>query len=83
MEILRSSAKVLILAIIRLYQLLISGLLGSCCRFEPSCSSYAMEAIQSHGCIKGSGLGLRRVLRCHPWQPGGYDPVPKARVPQR
>lgn len=66
----------LIIAMIRFYRFAISGLLGSCCRFEPSCSLYTIDAIEKHGCLKGSGLGLWRILRCHPWQPGGYDPVP-------
>ncbi|MDQ2695213.1 MAG: membrane protein insertion efficiency factor YidD [Pseudomonadota bacterium] len=67
--------KVLILAI-RAYQWLISPLLGSRCRFAPSCSHYAAEAIQRHGPLPGVWLALRRLLRCHPWHPGGVDPVP-------
>ena len=62
--------------ILRCYQYAISGLLGARCRFEPSCSSYAMEAIKMHGCLKGCRLAGRRLLRCHPWHPGGIDPVP-------
>lgn len=65
-----------LIANIRVYRFAISALLGPCCRFEPSCSAYAMEAIQKHGCVKGGCLGLRRILRCHPWHPGGIDPVP-------
>jgi uncharacterized protein len=61
---------------IRLYQLLLSPLLGPRCRFYPSCSSYAVEAITIHGAMKGSYLATRRLLRCHPWNPGGLDPVP-------
>jgi len=67
---------VCLIAIIRLYRFAISRLWGNCCRFEPSCSAYAMEAIKIHGCPKGSFLALRRILRCHPWHPGGIDPVP-------
>lgn len=61
---------------IRGYQLAISPLLGNRCRFFPSCSDYALEALEKHGMNKGIWLGLRRVSRCHPWCPGGYDPVP-------
>ncbi|MDY0207894.1 MAG: membrane protein insertion efficiency factor YidD [Pseudomonas sp.] len=65
-----------LIAIIRGYQYFISPLLGHNCRFHPSCSTYAIEALQEHGALKGSYLGVRRLLRCHPWHPGGYDPVP-------
>jgi putative membrane protein insertion efficiency factor len=65
-----------LIAMIRCYRFAISALLGPCCRFEPSCSTYAMEALKAHGCLKGSRLAVRRVLRCHPWHPGGMDPVP-------
>jgi putative membrane protein insertion efficiency factor len=62
--------------LLRAYQLTISPLLGPRCRFYPSCSSYAMEALQLHGAAKGSLLAAKRVCRCHPWNDGGYDPVP-------
>ena len=62
---------------IRSYQLLISPLLGPRCRFYPSCSSYAIEAIDRFGVIKGGGLALRRISRCHPLNSGGVDPVPE------
>lgn len=65
-----------LIALVRFYRLFISGLLGNCCRFEPSCSTYAMEAIKMHGCLRGCRFALRRILRCHPWHPGGIDPVP-------
>lgn len=65
-----------LIASLRFYRFAISAFLGPCCRFEPSCSTYALEAIKRHGCLKGCGLSLRRVLRCHPWQAGGIDPVP-------
>ncbi len=68
--------KVLIL-LIRGYQLLISPLLGNNCRFYPSCSHYAQEAIEVHGGVKGLWYTIRRLLRCHPFNPGGFDPVPK------
>jgi putative membrane protein insertion efficiency factor len=68
--------KRLLLGLVRFYQYLISPLLGPRCRFHPSCSQYAVEALQQHGALRGSWLALRRLLRCHPWHPGGYDPVP-------
>ena len=61
--------------LIRAYQICISPVLLPCCRFTPSCSEYAIDAIRSYGPLKGSYLALRRLLRCHPWHPGGYDPV--------
>jgi putative membrane protein insertion efficiency factor len=60
---------------IRVYQLLISPLLGPTCRFMPSCSQYTIDAIEHRGFLEGIWLGLRRLLRCHPFHPGGYDPV--------
>ena len=62
--------------LIRAYQLLVSPLLGPRCRFHPSCSHYALEALREHGTLRGGYLSMRRLLRCHPWHPGGYDPVP-------
>lgn len=67
--------RIVILAI-RVYQYLISPLLGPHCRFHPTCSHYAVEAIETHGAIRGGWLALRRLSRCHPWHPGGCDPVP-------
>lgn len=61
---------------IRAYQLLISPVIGSRCRFYPTCSSYMIEAVEIHGVFKGVWLGLRRISRCHPYHEGGYDPVP-------
>jgi putative membrane protein insertion efficiency factor len=66
----------LLVGLIRFYQLLISPLLGPRCRFHPSCSQYALEAIDRHGPVKGGWLALRRIARCHPLNPGGHDPVP-------
>lgn len=66
----------LMLGLIRLYQLGISPLLGRTCRYEPSCSHYTARCIQLHGPARGTWLGSRRILRCHPFRPGGYDPPP-------
>ena len=62
--------------LIRGYQIAISPMLGNRCRYFPSCSEYAIDALEMHGIFKGGWLGVRRIGRCHPWQPGGYDPVP-------
>lgn len=62
--------------LVRAYQLAISPFLPPSCRFYPSCSHYAIEALQRHGIVKGLWLAVRRVGRCHPWHPGGHDPVP-------
>ena len=66
----------MLLALIRGYQYAISPLLGRNCRYLPSCSEYAAEAVTKYGAIRGGWLGVKRVCRCHPWHPGGYDPVP-------
>ena len=63
---------------VRAYQLVLSPLLGRQCRFLPTCSHYAMEALERHGALKGGWLALRRILRCHPFAAAGYDPVPPA-----
>ena len=63
--------------LIRLYQYLVSPLLGSRCRFHPTCSQYAIEAIDQHGPLRGAWMAARRLARCHPWHPGGVDPVPR------
>ncbi|MBF0389815.1 MAG: membrane protein insertion efficiency factor YidD [Desulfamplus sp.] len=65
-----------IILFIKLYQYLVSPLIGSSCRFYPSCSQYAFEAVTKYGSFKGSFLAVKRVLRCHPFHPGGFDPVP-------
>lgn len=67
----------LLLALITLYGYTLSPLIGGSCRFEPTCSRYAAGVIRRHGAWRGSILGARRVLRCHPWHEGGYDPVPE------
>ena len=66
----------LLRCLIRCYRYLVSPMLPPSCRFHPSCSQYAEEALAVHGALAGAWLGLRRVCRCHPWHPGGYDPVP-------
>ncbi len=68
----------LMLMLIRFYQLLVSPLLGPSCRFEPSCSRYAAACLSTHGPLRGSWLAARRIARCHPFHPGGYDPPPEA-----
>jgi putative membrane protein insertion efficiency factor len=64
--------------VIQFYRFAVSPLLGSNCRYAPTCSAYTMVALQRFGFFKGLGLGARRVLRCHPWHEGGFDPVPEA-----
>ncbi|MFH0879045.1 MAG: membrane protein insertion efficiency factor YidD [Lentisphaerota bacterium] len=68
--------KWLLIALIKLYQWTLSPLLGPCCRFHPNCSAYCVEALETHGLFRGAWLGVCRLLRCHPFHPGGYDPVP-------
>jgi putative membrane protein insertion efficiency factor len=68
--------KYLLMGLIRLYQATFSKVLPAACRFTPSCSHYGYEAISKYGAIKGSWLAVKRVARCHPFNPGGYDPVP-------
>ena len=68
--------KLLLLVLIRFYRYAISPLLGRRCRFYPSCSEYTAEAVEKYGALKGAKLGLKRLSRCHPWNTGGFDPVP-------
>ncbi len=72
----RSPLATLARALILVYRYTRSPLLGPRCRFYPSCSAYALEAVDRHGALKGLWLAVRRIGRCHPWHPGGYDPVP-------
>jgi len=68
----------LLTLLVRAYQLVLSPLLGPRCRFYPSCSAYAVQALSTHGALRGTYLAGRRLLRCHPWNPGGVDHVPPA-----
>lgn len=65
-----------LILLVRVYQRLVSPLLPPSCRFHPSCSAYAAGALERHGALRGGWLAARRLLRCHPWHPGGFDPVP-------
>ena len=69
--------KKIIIFVIKVYQITLSPLLGSNCRFQPTCSQYMIEAINQHGVLKGLNLGLRRISKCHPLGSKGYDPVPE------
>ncbi len=71
----------ILIKFVRGYRYLVSPLLGNHCRFYPSCSTYAEDALAAHGVWRGSWLALRRLARCHPWHAGGYDPVPQAARP--
>jgi uncharacterized protein len=71
----------ILIAVIQLYRWFVSPMLGSNCRFYPSCSCYAQESLQRHGAFRGTWLAARRIGRCHPWHPGGYDPVPDSLPP--
>ena len=68
----------LVIALIRLYQCTLAAIFGGHCRFHPTCSQYAIEAVRTHGVALGVWLGLKRVIKCHPWHRGGLDPVPPA-----
>lgn len=63
-----------LVGLVRLYQIGISPMLGSHCRFEPTCSAYFIGAVRKYGAVRGAWRGVRRIARCHPWNPGGYDP---------
>jgi hypothetical protein len=76
-QVARAVGAFLLLAAIHAYRLLVSPGLGPCCRYEPSCSAYATEAVVVHGPWRGAWLAARRLLRCHPLHPGGFDPVPR------
>ena len=72
--------KKIFILLIRFYQKFISPLFPAKCRYYPTCSQYTLEAIQEYGAMKGTYLGIKRILRCHPFHEGGYDPVPKRKI---
>ena len=71
--------KYLLIAFLKAYRAVVSPMYGQVCRYHPSCSAYALEAVQVHGSVRGVWLATKRLARCHPWAPGGYDPVPHRR----
>ena len=68
--------KYVLIGLLKAYRTLISPLYGQVCRYHPSCSAYALDAVREHGSLRGTWLAVRRLTRCHPWAAGGYDPVP-------
>lgn len=76
MKVINCILKKILIILVRIYQIFISPLLGQRCRFSPTCSVYFIQAVEKYGAFKGSKLGIKRILRCHPGNPGGYDPVP-------
>lgn len=68
------------MALLNAYRVVLAPLLPPACRFAPTCSEYAREAVARHGSLRGVGLSVRRLVRCQPWHPGGYDPVPRPRA---
>jgi putative membrane protein insertion efficiency factor len=72
----------IMISLIKLYQTILSPFVGQHCRFYPSCSSYALEALEKHGTLRGLWLSIKRVSRCHPWHEGGVDPVPEPQKKQ-
>jgi putative membrane protein insertion efficiency factor len=82
LAVIRRFPALLLIGLVRLYQTFISPLTPPSCRYYPSCSSYAVVALQRHGLVRGGWLAVRRLARCHPWTPGGIDDVPPAREPK-
>jgi len=72
----KSLLNIPLIGMVHLYRLTISPCFGPCCRFEPNCSSYALQAFQQYGPVKGCYLAFKRLMHCHPWHPGGMDPLP-------
>jgi len=77
------TARKIAVALLRVYKRFVSPMLPPACRFQPTCSVYAAEAIEIHGVLRGVGLALLRIARCHPWSRGGFDPVPDRSTPAR
>lgn len=69
--------KYLLIFVVRAYQVVLSPLLPAACRYQPTCSHYAVEALEKHGALRGGWLAVKRIARCHPFRPGGFDPVPE------
>lgn len=83
MDSIKKTISKILISLIRFYQVFISPLIGPRCRFHPTCSQYAIEAIKIHGGFKGTCLAIKRLIHCHPLNPGGYDPVPPAKLKNR
>jgi putative membrane protein insertion efficiency factor len=73
--------KLVLVLLVRAYQVALSPLLPAACRYHPTCSHYAIEALEKHGAMRGGWLAVKRIARCHPFRPGGFDPVPEPPTP--
>ncbi len=78
--IIRRLIQMPLILLVRLYQVVLSPVMGGHCRFQPTCSAYSLEALRTHGAVRGTWLTLRRITRCHPWGGCGYDPVPRSKT---